>query len=238
MNYTKTVSNNSKENSKAEYYERVTAPFLEKASEKELAIHSDYSKFFYPSSKGDELEKNTIELLKRQKAINRLIKTALIDASEMFTGSGKTVFVMTINPGKTFYINNMEGVGGLTLSEDAILLQIDPSYTDDMLKYTTVHEYYHSVFLESYKEKAYTLLDAAIFEGKADSFAEILYPDNSAPWLEPLKEELRKPTFNEFKKQIDSTNSEVYFEFLKVIELKEFHYGQIIKLALKLPKVT
>lgn len=32
----------------------------------------------------------------------------------------------------------------------------------------------------------YSILDSIISEGKADSFATVVYPDVNAPWTEPL----------------------------------------------------
>jgi hypothetical protein len=36
------------------------------------------------------------------------------------------------------------------------------------------------------------LLDSVILEGKADTFASIIYPDANAPWAEPLSPQEEK----------------------------------------------
>ncbi|MGD6962462.1 DUF2268 domain-containing protein [Fictibacillus phosphorivorans] len=82
----------------------------------------------------------------------------------------------------------MQGVTGWTLSENAILIQIDPSFSENALKYTIAHEYHHTKNFESTTDLNFTLIDKFIFEGKADNFATIIYPHHKTAWTEPLSE--------------------------------------------------
>ena len=56
-------------------------------------------------------------------------------------------------------------------------------------------------------------MDAIITEGKADSFAKVLYPEMRVPWTEPLSADEEKATFKELKEIANSTNWERYDEF-------------------------
>jgi uncharacterized protein YjaZ len=56
-------------------------------------------------------------------------------------------------------------------------------------------------------------LDLTITEGKAESFANILYPEAKPPWTEPLSEEVEARVLKELKENADSTDWKIYNEF-------------------------
>ncbi|WP_335872844.1 DUF2268 domain-containing protein [Bacillus sp. 2205SS5-2] len=193
--------------------ESVVEAFQAKASEKNVNIGQENFPFFSPTSNAQMLEKNTVELLQQQKQINELIKNSLLSSAELLSGEDVTIFIMPLNPENTFPIQKMEGISGVALSENAILLQIDPSFSENALEYAVAHEYHHKVNIKNNDMTRVTLLDSVVFEGKADSFAKIIYPEKNAPWIEPLSGDSQATDLHELQKNAHSFDSTIYYEF-------------------------
>ncbi|MGD6965703.1 DUF2268 domain-containing protein [Rossellomorea vietnamensis] len=197
-----------------EYYTKVTQPFLDYASSENSSLKGglDYSPYFYPTKKPEALAETARELLKQQEDINKAIEDALGKSANSLPGGKKTIFIKPAAPEDTF-TKYMEGVGAVTLSKDAILLILSPSYEEEMLKYVVAHEYHHSVLMEKDDEAGFTLLEGIIFEGKAESFASRLYPRVKAPWTEQLTTEEENTVLNVLDENMKSTSIELYNEF-------------------------
>jgi len=214
LDYTDYVKNNPTQSNPSAYVEKVLEPLKEKSS-------MDYLNLDYPflsSTEIDELEGNTIKLLQNQEQFNELIKEALIKSAELLPGGDKNVYVMTLRPEDKFVVENMKGVFGIVYSENAIFIQIDPSFSEDLLKYTVAHEYHHTINIQTHGDMAYnTILDLLIVEGKADSFARIVYPEIIAPWTEALSDESEEKVLEELRADADSTSTsfKIYNKYFK-----------------------
>ncbi|MCP3742382.1 DUF2268 domain-containing protein [Rossellomorea sp. BNER] len=215
LNYTSLVKDNPSLNNKEKYFDEVLEPFQKKASMKNININNDYFSLFLPTKNVQKLEENTIELLKQQDQINEFIKESLIQSSKKLSGIDKTIFIMPLNPENTFPVQNMEGVSGATLSENAVLLQIDPSFVKSALKYAVAHEYHHTIRMESDSGKSPNLLDSFIMEGEAEVFARMIYPDKKAPWEQkPLSDKLLDRVLDELRENANSTTLNIYYDFV------------------------
>lgn len=90
-----------------------------------------------------------------------------------------------------------------------------------ILSYSVVHEYHHhSVWTaQKFDNSRFTLLDYLVFEGKADSFANIIYPKIEVPWISSIDFETEKFVWNLISDQLNSTDDElakkVIFEGVK-----------------------
>jgi uncharacterized protein YjaZ len=224
LDYTNLVEKTPSMNNKKEYNKKVVIPFQNKASKVKANIKSGYFDFFTPTSDTKKLAVHTKKLLRQQKQINAIIEEALIKSAEQLPGTNKTIFIMPINPESSAVIQEMQGVAAWTLSENVILLQIAPSYSEKALKYTTAHEYHHTKNLESTTDLNFTIIDKFIFEGKADNFATIIYPHHRTAWTEPLPE----IDFNHVLTQL-STNANSLDPYL----YNEYFDGNAVK---KIPK--
>jgi uncharacterized protein YjaZ len=214
LNYTKGMKNAELKENKQVYIDNVIKPFQEIASEKNINIgNGGYFSHFSPSKQIEKLEENTIKLLKNQDLINSLIKESLLKSSQALGGIGKTVFVMPLSPENTFSIQKMEGLTGVALNENTILISIDPSFLEDALKYGVAHEYHHTVRMEN-EGGIKTLLDSFITEGGADVFARSIYPDKTPPWIqEPLSEESIDIILEGLKENLNSNDNDIYLDY-------------------------
>lgn len=213
LDYTKTAQSHPSINKETTYLKKVVEPFQKIASKKKVDIGTRYFPYFSYDPNIQQLQKNTIKLLKHQKQINNLIKNALIkSAKNLPPHSKKTVFVMPLNSDNNFVINRMEGVSGITFNKEFILLKIDPSFTEDILKYSTAHEYQHTVRFES-QDMPQNLLGKILLEGRADAFARIVYPNIKAPWTKPLSGESKKTVLDVLGENINSIDTNLYNDF-------------------------
>jgi len=191
--------------------DKVMQPFREELAEGNLNLNMDVSQYLTPTRYVQNLKEDSVELLKRQEEINRGIKQALSSSSKLLSGGNKTVFVMPANP--ELPLEDMNGVAAWTLSDNVILLQINPNFTDKQLTYTVAHEYHHSVNMER-NSVGSTILDFVIFEGKADSFAKIVYPETDVQWTKPIPDEMIKDALFELAGKRSSFDYETYNEFM------------------------
>jgi uncharacterized protein YjaZ len=197
LNYTAEIKSDPPLENKIVYNEKVIMPFYNLAKDKKLEVDG-FNPFFAPTLLEQRLEDNTKELLRNQKKINELIQKAFVTSAEWISGGDKTIFVLPFNPDHPSIIKDMEGVSGGTLNENVILLLLDPSFSEEALKYTVAHEYNHAIAMES-GGRDYSILSFVIMEGKADSFAGILYPEKKVAWLEPMSTEAEQIVLDEIK---------------------------------------
>lgn len=210
LDYTDYVKQNPSQSNRSAYVEKVLEPIKEKSSMDYLTL--DYP--FLSSTEVNELEANTLKLLQNQEQINELIKEALIKSAELLPGRDKNIYVMPLRPEDNFVIENMKGVSGFTYSENAIFIQIDTSFSEEMLKYQIAHEYHHTINIQALGDMAYyAVLDLIISEGKADSFASIIYPEISVPWTEPLPDDSKEKVLEELRENAESTSMKIYTDF-------------------------
>lgn len=213
LNYTKEMKEAKSQDNKQVYVDNVIKPFQDIVSEEEIQLGDGYFSYFSPTEQVETLEENTIKLLENQELINSLIKEALLKSSQAIGGTDKTIFIMPISPEDAFPVQYMEGVSGVAFDEKAVLINIDPSFSEEELKYVVAHEYHHTVRREN-KELRQTLLDSFITEGGADVFARSIYPDKTPPWIqEPLSKESEAIILEGLKKNLHTMDSDIYNDF-------------------------
>ncbi len=210
LDYTKKANEEPALNNNDLYNDTVTQPLREKITDNKLTLSTDLSNFLTTTRDVNRLEKYSKELLMKQNKINNAIKDALISSSKELSGGDKVVVVMPINP--EVPIDDMNGVAAWTLSQNFILLQINPNFSEDQLKYTIAHEYHHTVNMED--SIGSSLLDFVVFEGKGDTFAKMIYPDIEVSWTQDVPEDLIMDALEQLKKHGSSFDQELYNEFM------------------------
>ncbi|ALC85560.1 hypothetical protein AM499_06800 [Bacillus sp. FJAT-22090] len=207
LEYARTISENPELDKKAIYTEHVLEPFKEQSSINDITLGDPLS----PSWEIEQLEKKTNELLENQEQINNWIEEAIMESAELLTGKDTNIYIFPVNPEEWFLINSAEGISGMTFSESNFLLMIDPSVSEEMLKYTVAHEYHHTVnFLHDGVPIYYNILDLIMIEGKADSFASIVYPETKVYLTEPLSDDEEAKVLEEISVNGESMDFSIY----------------------------
>ncbi|MCA0970662.1 DUF2268 domain-containing protein [Halobacillus litoralis] len=107
-------------------------------------------------------------------------------------------------------------VSGVTVGAGTISIVHQPYTTHQSIRQVVAHEYHHSAWTaDSFNGEKMDLLDAIIFEGKAEYFADSLYGE---PLIEPgrVSEEEVKKLWNRAKESLDTTDDR---------EVREILYG-------------
>lgn len=146
----------------------------------------------------DALEEN-IRLL-ASSDVERLVTDALQRSAAKLPGPDTTVCVIAANPSNWFVKKKMNGVNGWTYGAGKIIIQINPvPGWRTRVPYIVAHEYHHSTWTSQHypADSKEDLLDRLIFEGKADSFAHVVYPSIEVPWVNALTPEEERVQWEE-----------------------------------------
>jgi uncharacterized protein YjaZ len=144
----------------------------------------------------EKLNESIILLDENYKHISNLIKESIVKSAKLLPSGKKTIYLFPFNPDQSFSISTMNGVAGFA-TEQLIVLQIAPQkYKEEMIPYTIAHEYHHTVYFEKHKTQERDLIDYVLSEGRADAFANLVYPNMNIPWIAEVPQEDVKTIWN------------------------------------------
>ncbi|MBW3112638.1 DUF2268 domain-containing protein [Bacillus sp. MCCB 382] len=206
QDYIDTVREQTGKSNETVFIEKVFEPFKKKSNMEGISLRY----IFDPSSEVDKLAESVKDLDKNKDTTNRIIKEALLKSAKELPGNNKKVLVLPLNPEDTIVAEKMGGVGGFVLDDDVIVLQLSSAMEEDMLKYTVAHEYNHAIAGESNPGMMYTILGGVVLEGKADAFANIIFPKIDVPWQEPMTPEVKEKVVTEITELKDSSDPNRY----------------------------
>lgn len=210
LSYTKSMNENDDLKNKEAYTKYVVEPFKEKTNLDNGELGSPLSQ----TSDHEKLAENTLKLKKSHKEMYQWIEEALTESAKQLPGQDTKVYVFPVNPEDHFTVDQLEGIAGEAFFGNHILLQIDPSVSEEMFKYTVAHEYHHTVYFSlNYDQITSSVIESILTEGKADTFAKIIYPEADINWIEPLLEEEEIDVLSELNKNAQSTDWKIHEGF-------------------------
>lgn len=157
----------------------------------------------------EALKESVNTLIDKQVLLNESIKEALVDSANLLPGGNKTVHILPARP--EFFLHDRY-VLGVVWNENSILIVINPSFLEEELKYTIAHEYHHTFYNETVKNRPYDLLENIIVEGKATMFQKMIYPDMEVPGISTFSTQDDK-VWNIFMDNLESTDLELRDDF-------------------------
>lgn len=147
--------------------------------------------------------------------IEELITSALAECRKYLKNDSITVYILPANNDIRNKIQGMMGISSLTAGSKQILLTINPQINGwkEMLPYDVAREYNHAYWTKiNFNKSAHTtLLDCLVSEGRADSYAHLIYPGVICPWTKVLSEKLEADLWNRIKPELQ--NQDVAFQF-------------------------
>ena len=151
--------------------------------------------------------------------IEQIVYSTLLDCNKYLSNDSLTFNISPTPFNNKEIIKKMRGVAGVTVDSKHISITIDPSVISwkETLKYAVAHEYNHAYWMENNFDIAFkwTLQNYLVFEGKADCFAHLLYPDVIAPWTSALSEKEKCNLWTKIKPDLQladsSLNNEIMF---------------------------
>ncbi|WMM24467.1 DUF2268 domain-containing putative Zn-dependent protease [Tissierella sp. MB52-C2] len=152
----------------------------------------------------DKLE-NQLEIF-IESDIVQIAKEALDKCDDVLFSGGTTVYIMSFDPNNIYF--PIGPVEGITSTNGKILVEVNPMIGDweTLFPHIIAHEYHHSVSMDKDKERVFTMLDALLFEGRADLFANIVYPDLETSWTSLLPIIREKEIWNKIKENLNSVD--------------------------------
>lgn len=137
------------------------------------------------------------------------IEEALKESAKLLPGGDKTVHI--------FPTASVQAQG-LALNEEVMILWVYPTLTSEELKQTVAHEYFHLIDMEKgtfeSSMAASTLLESTVMEGKAVSFASLVYPETDLSWISNEDGSVSEQVRTLFMQQKDSYDLQVWTDFL------------------------
>jgi uncharacterized protein YjaZ len=171
------------------YKQLVLAPYAEQCA---AGSEEDFveSNFYYETTKLSAWLQVVEQVETSATDINDAIKRVMSKISPILPAEVITFCIFALHPNEEFAIQRMGGVTGATASANVIYLQVYPTEGWlEKLEYTVAHEYHHAALAQRLPNNSdkLDLTNYLIFEGKADSFAKLVYPDVIVPWTEALE---------------------------------------------------
>ncbi|HMN46272.1 MAG TPA: DUF2268 domain-containing putative Zn-dependent protease [Povalibacter sp.] len=143
-------------------------------------------------------------------SVQSLVRSALEKSGSLLPGAATTACILAADSTWT-YLRDMHGVGGFTAGAGKIWLTILPEGDWlDWVEYASAHEYHHSVWtaLHGKQNPIEDMADYLVFEGRADSFAHLIYPQKIAPWTSALTQQQEQAAWEVLRRNLDSTSPE------------------------------
>jgi len=138
--------------------------------------------------------------------------------SDTLAGPDTNIILLAMNPDnkdlyKKYNLGFMyTGVTAITTGTGNIIISIDPREDkwQNILEYVIAHEYHHSVWTSrNFQRKDFSIIEYLIFEGRADFFANIIFPDIEIPWIRNLSAVKEKEVWNIIKDVLESRDEDL-----------------------------
>lgn len=153
----------------------------------------------------------------KEQDVEKIVLDVLQEIEGFLPATDTTLYIFPSTAEYQPITSLLGGAAGWTMGPGKILILLDPSSEnwESLLPYLIAHEYHHSVsFAQKNFNGKMTLLDYLVFEGKADSFAHMLYPNAKAPWTSSINREVEKKLWGSIENDLDSQDDELLFKVM------------------------
>jgi uncharacterized protein YjaZ len=150
--------------------------------------------------------------LLKEKNVEMIVNDALLKSNSYLTGINTTVYIFPSAGDYEQLTDQGGGVSGVTIGSGKIMILVDPTVDnwESMLSYVVAHEYHHSIWTsQNLAGFGITLLDHLVVEGRADSFANIVYPEFDVPWTSSIDLKTENIIWKLIDDQLGKINGEV-----------------------------
>ena len=191
---------------------------------KECCEGGEYAKyfkdrFFKPIHDLDSLD-YAIQMLRDSK-IEQVFEQTLLRITRLLPGPEVTVCIFALDPRRTFVREFMHSVTGFCPGSGRIVLY---AYSEkDWLQWFPLmlaHEYHHNVWThhQAHQDKSFLdtfgLLDNILLEGRADSFAKIVFPDMKSAHTTALSKEQEAEQWKSMQSFLDDTSDVIHSKYM------------------------
>ena len=189
-----------------------------------------------------DLDRLKTEIMALSKSgVEEIIKEALLKVSKVLPGPNTSVYIQVLDPAyKKMLPSNAQKIINMGIQADTygtgkFLISIDPTSENwrDMLPRIVAHEYHHSVWISrNFETIQFRLLDCLILEGRAEVFADLLYPNIEAPWPEIMNQEKEYRVWLNMKQNLESKDEQLILKMF--IGDKEIPFLSVYSMGYKI----
>lgn len=194
----------------------IDLPIYRKYFSKGEYMMYDSVSFVIKDTTGLEGSINGIEA--KQDEMVSVITDALTKSRTLLKDDSITICIAPSNADIKETIKFMDGVIAWTLGSKLICIVIDPNIVKlpVTLASCIAHEFNHAYWCKTYYNSSFqwTLLNNLISEGRADSYAHLLYPDAKCPWDSALTEQDKIALWKRIQPLLQKVDHSVYSEVM------------------------
>jgi uncharacterized protein YjaZ len=204
--YAETVAANPNTDRRALWQEKVVDPYWQRCADGGEYI--DYAPLLKTAFSDIVSLRAAIAAL-RASSIQAVVQSAVQKSGSVLPGPATTVCVLAADSSWT-YLKDMHGVGGFTAGAGKIWLSILPGGDwKDWITHGVAHEYHHSVWTALYYKRnpILNMADYLVFEGRADSFANVIDPLRHSPWTAALTRPQERTAWRTIERRLQSTDA-------------------------------
>jgi uncharacterized protein YjaZ len=206
--YAETVDANPNADRRALWQEKVVDPYWQRC-----AAGGEYIDYAPPLKAPftDIVSLRAAAAALRSSSIESVVRSAVQKSESVLPGPATTVCVLAADANWT-YLQDMHGVGGFTAGAGKIWLTILPGGDwKDWITHGVAHEYHHSVWTARFHNKnpILNVADYLVFEGRADSFANIIDPLRHSPWTNALTRQQERTARRTIERRLQSTDAQL-----------------------------
>ena len=185
--------------------------------------------------KPDENLSLEVKLMKNIDFVKIVDSTFQTVTKELSGPDTKILFIPANPANRKFYQEFGIGLHAFTLGAGKIIVSFDPTFHNwkQLLPYSLAHEYHHSVWTSrNFTTSSFTPLEYVVLEGKADSFANKLFPDSGHPFTNMLDEKTELRIWNLIKPEMNKIDADINNKIM--YGTKDIPYGSVYAIGFKI----
>jgi uncharacterized protein YjaZ len=131
--------------------------------------------------------------------------------SDSLPGPDTNIILLAMNPATKGLMNQYSlghlyvGIMAFATGIGNIIVSIDPRQENwqTILKHIIAHEYHHNVWSpRHFERKDFSVIEYLVFEGRAEYFANHIFPDATLPWAKILSSQKEKQAWSILKNNL------------------------------------
>jgi Predicted Zn-dependent protease (DUF2268) len=197
------------------YAQYVSEPYRERCSGEGERFSMSHGRLNTPIADLEGLTEAAAEIARHP--VEERITQALQNATRLLPMKEIVVCLFVFPPDNgmaSFVRERMSGFMGFNEAPAVLWLEVLPvKGWFEQLPYGTVHEFEHAASYTANMTEM-PLLELMLAEGRADSFAALLYPDHVAPWTHALTPEQERTAWAAMQPYLDSTDEGTVGKFI------------------------
>jgi len=152
--------------------------------------------------------------------VAQIIEATLRKSARRLPGPDTEICVFVEGDRMAVHPYEETGASGFTTGSGKILLFVNPEGSwKHWIPYVIAHEYHHAAWTHLWtedhprQEPLSKLGDYLVFEGRADSFARLLYPNEGAPWTRALTPKEEEEQWKAMCADLRSTDQNLWSQY-------------------------